>query len=79
MKKITNYKIIEKAYHGAHEFNWKNLKKSYNSSEMEKEIMTLISDGWEPLGGSVVTYKDGPGGQLVTFYAQTMIKYEETE
>lgn len=74
-----------KAYSMAHEYYLK-FKKQFehrkvtdyyicrdpSAMEVREEVMGLISDGWELLGGISVTFDEEK-----SFYAQGMVKYEK--
>lgn len=54
-KKIINYKVVESA----------------SLRFLQKDVKDFISEGWQPIGGLVISNSTGP-----SIYCQSMVQYE---
>ncbi len=78
MKKIIEYKIVEKKFFPSDVSNGDRV------NTVEKEINRLIKDGWQPLGGMQPYYYENydPYKErtlVSTRGFQTLVKYSDSE
>ena len=58
------------------------LKSSSSEDDLTKDVVEMIKEGWQPLGGVSMVQDDGHSygnNWTVIRFAQAMVKYEEGE
>lgn len=66
--KIVDYKVINGAWY------WMKMPMDKKPS-LDEEIAKAIKEGWQPIGGPVLT-KSGEGVMQPPIISQAMVKYE---